>query len=88
MDRGTWRATVHRVPKSWTQLNDSYYNREKKKSHILTSLNMCLCDPCLLIYSIISIRLIARCGIDEAKAYTFLKSKGEDGEEDTKILSV
>ena len=70
-DRGTWRATVHRVPKSWTQLNDSYYNREKKKSHILTSLNMCLCDPCLLICSIISIRLIARCGIDEAKAYTF-----------------
>ena len=45
--------------------------REKKKSHILTSLNMCLCDPCLLVCSIISIRLIARCGIDEAKAYTF-----------------
>ena len=20
MDRGAWRATVHRVPKSWTQL--------------------------------------------------------------------
>ena len=22
MDRGVWRATVHRVIKSWTQLND------------------------------------------------------------------
>ena len=22
MDRGTWKATVHQVPKSWTQLND------------------------------------------------------------------
>ena len=22
MDRGAWQATVHRVPKSWTQLSD------------------------------------------------------------------
>ena len=22
MDRGTWKATVRQVPKSWTQLND------------------------------------------------------------------
>ena len=48
---------------------------KKKKAHILPSLSMCICDPCLLICSIISIRLIASCGIDEAKAYTFKKIK-------------
>ena len=25
MDRGTWQAAVHRVAKSWTQLNDKHY---------------------------------------------------------------
>ena len=25
MDRGAWRATVHGVAKSWTQLSDSIY---------------------------------------------------------------
>ena len=24
MDRGLWRATIHRVAKSWTQLSDFY----------------------------------------------------------------
>ena len=24
MDRGAWWATIHRVTKSWTQLNDSW----------------------------------------------------------------
>jgi len=25
MDRGAWWATVHRIPKSWTQLSDSSF---------------------------------------------------------------
>ena len=27
MDRGTWRATVHGVAKSWTRLSDFYFQR-------------------------------------------------------------
>ena len=25
MDRGAWRATVHRITKSWTQLSDEHF---------------------------------------------------------------
>ena len=34
MGRGAWRATVHGVPKSWTQLNDWAPKKQKKKQLI------------------------------------------------------
>ena len=33
MDRGAWRATVHRVAKSWTQLGDSACILHSKLKH-------------------------------------------------------
>ena len=36
MDRGAWRATVHRVTKSWTQLKQLSSNSNRElRSHIL-----------------------------------------------------
>ena len=31
MDRGTWKATVHGMTKSWTQLSDLQKGRKKEK---------------------------------------------------------
>ena len=36
MDRGAWRATVHRVTKSWTQLSDfAQGNIEKQMEYLV-----------------------------------------------------
>ena len=38
MDRGAWRATVHRVTKSQTQLSGMYNTQHNKHKDILTRL--------------------------------------------------
>ena len=38
MDRGAWRATVHGVTKSWTQLSDFHFT-----SHSLGVVRLPLC---------------------------------------------
>ena len=44
MDRGAWQATVHGVPKSWTQLSDFTFTVAAAAA---ASLQSCptLCDP-------------------------------------------
>ena len=34
MDRGAWRATVHRVTKSWTQLSDSHLHFQRRLQRV------------------------------------------------------
>ena len=34
MDRGAWRATVHGVAKSWTQLRDFIFHMDKERIYI------------------------------------------------------
>ena len=36
MDRGAWWATVHRVAKSWTRLNDQHFQHSSNHSHCVT----------------------------------------------------
>ena len=33
MDEGAWRATVHRLPKSWTRLSDFTHSLKNSKAH-------------------------------------------------------
>ena len=39
MDRGTWQATVHRVPKSWTWLNDFHFHFSVESSMAISLKN-------------------------------------------------
>ena len=39
MDRGAWRATVHRVTKSWTQLSKHAILLKKKKKKVSSYIN-------------------------------------------------
>ena len=39
MDRGTWQATVHRVPKSWTWLNDFHFHFSVESSMAMSLKN-------------------------------------------------
>ena len=45
MDRGAWRATVHGVTKSWTQLSES------RAQQALVEGNSQLEDDCFMVFS-------------------------------------
>ena len=47
MDRGTWRASVYGVAKSWTQLSDQTTNKEGTRIPVLCGLSQIILHKCL-----------------------------------------
>ena len=47
MDRGTWRASVHGVAKSWTQLSNQTTNKEGTRIPVLCGLSQIILHKCL-----------------------------------------
>ena len=52
MDRRAWRATVHRVAKSWTQLSDQHTRVHNKQRQLVFTDTRNVKIPCFLAPSL------------------------------------